>query len=184
MPLTFGLTTPANFFEPGEASEPPPLPSGSRLALGPAQIPLPDLPDTDLRDPVAIAGARGYAPAVRTAGTCHKAAPQGNKGKGKENTERTLKHAHAAEGNEDDPRAGAKHGRPSGSNNYSPADIQVLLDFVEDERPLGQKGWQMIHSKYSEWARSQGHPPRKAMSLETKFKQVSLTFKHFYPHLT
>jgi hypothetical protein len=153
MPLTFGLTTPANFFEPGEASEPPPLPSGSHLALGPAQIPLPDSPDTDLCDPMAIAGAHGYAPAVRTAGTCHKAAPQG---KGKENTECTLKRAHAAEGNEDDPRAGAKRGWPSGSSNYSPADIQVLLDFVEDESPLGQKGWQMIHLKYSEWARSQG----------------------------
>jgi len=99
MPLTFGLTTPANFFEPGEASEPPPLPSGSHLTLGPAQIPLPDLPDTDLRDSMAIAVAHGYAPAIRTAGTCHKAAPQGNKGKRKENTKHTLKCAHAAEGN-------------------------------------------------------------------------------------
>jgi hypothetical protein len=74
--------------------------------------------------------------------------------------------------------------QPSGSNNYSVTDIQVLLDLVEDERPLGQKGWQAIHLKYSEWARKHERPPRKVMSLETKFKQVSLTSKYFYLHLT
>ncbi|KAG2111028.1 hypothetical protein BD769DRAFT_1674438 [Suillus cothurnatus] len=141
MPLTFGLTTPANFFEPGEASEPPPLPSGSHLALGPAQIPLPDSPDTDLCDPwrlLELMDMRLLSELLAHVTRLHP------------------KRAHAAEGNEDDPRAGAKRGWPSGSSNYSPADIQVLLDFVEDESPLGQKGWQMIHLKYSEWARSQG----------------------------
>ncbi|KAG1868350.1 hypothetical protein DFJ58DRAFT_723609 [Suillus subalutaceus] len=154
-----GLTTPADFSQPREASESPALPSGSRLVLGPAQIPLPDSPDRDLRDPVAIAEARG------------------KQRQGKENTERAPKRARAAEDDEDDPRAGAKRGRPSGSNNYSPTDIQVLLDFVEDECPLGQKGWQAIHSKYSEWARDHERPPRKAMSLETKFKQLVKTTK-------
>ncbi|KAG0694988.1 hypothetical protein DFH29DRAFT_1005855 [Suillus ampliporus] len=83
---------------------------------------------------------------------------------------------HAVEDDEDDLRAGVKRGWPYGSNNYSPGDIQVLLDFVEDECPLGQKGWQAIHLKYSEWASSHGRP-HKAMSLETKFKQLVKTTK-------
>ncbi|KAG1739693.1 hypothetical protein EDB19DRAFT_1589526, partial [Suillus lakei] len=140
--------------------------------LGPAQIPLPDSPDRELHDPMAIAGARGYVPVVSTAGACHKTAAKANKGNGKENTKHAPKCAHAAEDNKDDPRPRAKHSRPSGSNNYSVTDIQVLLDFVKDEHPLGQKGWQVIHLKYSEWARKHECPPHKAMLLETKFKQV------------
>ncbi|KAG2131631.1 hypothetical protein DEU56DRAFT_688381, partial [Suillus clintonianus] len=145
----------------------------------PAHIRLPDSPDRDLRDPVAIAEARGYAPAVRTAGARRKTVAKANKSKGKEkeNTDYALKRTRAPDDDEDDPRAVAKRGRPCGSNNYSAADVQVLLDLVEDERPLGQKGWQAIHLKYSEWATSHGRPPRKAMSLETKFKQLVKTTK-------
>ncbi|KAG1732841.1 hypothetical protein EDD22DRAFT_762156, partial [Suillus occidentalis] len=146
-------------------------------ALGPAHIPLPDSPDRELHDPVTIAEARGYVPAVITAGARRKPAAKANKGKGKENTEPAPKCTRAADDDEDDPRPGAKRGRPSGSNNYSVTDIQVLLDLVKDERPLGQKGWQAIHLKYSEWARKHERPPRKVMSLETKFKQLVKTTK-------
>ncbi|KAG2364287.1 hypothetical protein BDR07DRAFT_1482712 [Suillus spraguei] len=71
----------------------------------------------------------------------------------------------------------AKHSRPNGSNNYSTADIKALLDFVEDIVPLGQKGWQLIHSKFTQWAGRNGHPLLKAMSLKTKFKQLVKTTK-------
>lgn len=65
-----------------------------------------------------------------------------------------------------------KRGRPSGSNNYTTADTKALLDFVENELPLGQRGWQAVHAKFSEWAKELGRLVRKASSLETKFKQV------------
>lgn len=158
-------------------------------ARDPAQIPLPDSPDGDLCDPIVIAEACGYTRTTKTAGARRKAvakAPNG-KGKEKENTntsDRTSKRARAVEDDEDDARTEVKRGRPYGSNNYSAADIHVLLDFVEHERPLGQKGWQAIHSKYSEWASRHGRPPRKAVSLETKFKQVSRFSTRMSHHLT
>ncbi|KAG1725868.1 uncharacterized protein EDB91DRAFT_1254550 [Suillus paluster] len=105
--------------------------------LNPAEIPLPNSPDRDLCDPMAITEARGYPPTIKTAGAHHKTVTKANKGKGKD-----------------------------------PADIQVLLDFIKDKRPLGQKGWQAIHLKYSKWASSHGHPSCKVMFLETKFKQL------------
>jgi hypothetical protein len=127
-----------------------------------------------------IAESRGYTPAIKTGGARRKAVTRAIKGKGKdkENTnvtggERPQKHARIAEDDEDDPRA--KRGRPHGSNNYSSADVKALLDLVEDELPLGQKGWQVIHSKFTQWASRNERPHRKAQSLETKFKQVSST---------
>ncbi|KAG1739168.1 uncharacterized protein EDB91DRAFT_1082498 [Suillus paluster] len=50
------------------------------------QIPLPNSPDRELHDPMAIAEAQGYAPAISTAGARRKTAAKANKGKGKENT--------------------------------------------------------------------------------------------------
>ncbi|KAG2747611.1 hypothetical protein P692DRAFT_20736122, partial [Suillus brevipes Sb2] len=148
----------------------------------PAQIPLPNSPDGDLCDPIAIAEARGYTRTTKTAGARRKAVAKAPNGKGKEQentntSDRTSKRARAVEDDEDDARTEIKRGRPYGSNNYSAADIQVLLDFIEHERPLGQKGWQAIHSKYSEWASRHGRPPRKVVSLETKFKQLVKTTK-------
>ncbi|KAG2031844.1 hypothetical protein BDR03DRAFT_1015730 [Suillus americanus] len=158
----YGLTTPANFSQPCSLS--PPSPSGSRLLppsayQDPAYIPLPDLSDRDLLDPLVIAESHGYTPAT------------------KENTNldsanRPQKHARAVEANEDDLRV--KRGRPNSSNNYSTADIGALFDLVEDIVPLGQKGWQLIHSKFTQWAGCNGRPLHKAMSLKTKYKQVSL----------
>lgn len=186
----YRLTTPANFSQP--CLSPSPSPSGSHLPPPhayqyPANIPLPESLDRDLRDPLVIAEARGYTPAIKTGGVRRKAS-RANKGKGKdkENTnldsaDRPQKHARAIEDDEDGTRA--KRGRPNGSNNYSTADVKVLLDLVEDELPLGQKGWQLIHSKFTQWATRNGRPHHKAASLETKFKQVSCTL--FYDsHLT
>jgi hypothetical protein len=39
---------------------------------------------------------------------------------------------------DDDGDVRVKHGRPSGSNNYTTADTKALLDFIEKELPLGQ----------------------------------------------
>ncbi|KAG2336469.1 hypothetical protein BDR05DRAFT_953347 [Suillus weaverae] len=183
-PLMYRLTTPATFFQPRSLS--PPSPSGScflppSIYQDPARIPLPDSLDRDLRDPLVIAASRGYTPAIKTGGARRKTA-RANKGKGKDkenanvdSSSRPQKHARAIEDDEDDPRV--KCGRPNGSNNYSSANVKFLLDLVEDELPLGQKGWQVIHSKFTQWANRHGRPQRKATSLETKFKQFVKTTK-------
>ncbi|KAG1852889.1 hypothetical protein DFJ58DRAFT_661033 [Suillus subalutaceus] len=179
----YGLTTPANFSQP--CSLPPPSPSGSHLLppsahREPALIPLPDSLDMELRDPLVIAGSRGYAPAIKIGGARRKTRTNKSRGKDKENTNLDIadcpqKHARAIEDDEDDSRA--KRGRPNGSNNYSTADVKVLLDLVKDKLPLGQKGWQLIHSKFTQRAGRNGRPHRKATLLETKFKQFVKTTK-------
>ncbi|KAG1858732.1 hypothetical protein DFJ58DRAFT_726512 [Suillus subalutaceus] len=181
----YGLTTLANFSQPHLS--PPPSPSGSHLVLSsayqdPVHIPLPDSPDRDLCNPLMIAESHGYMPAIKAGGAHHKTVTKATKGKGKDKENTNMnggdcpqKHARALEDDEDDPRA--KRGRPHSSNNYSSADVKALLDFVEDELPLGQKGWQAIHLKFTQWASRNEHPHRKAQSLETKFKQFVKTMK-------
>jgi hypothetical protein len=100
-----------------------------------------------------IAETHRYTRTTKTTGAHRKAVAKAPNGKERENTntsDHTSKHARAVEDDEDDARTEVKCGRPYGSNNYSAADIQVLLDFIEHKCPLGQKGWQAIHSKYSE----------------------------------
>ncbi|KAF8232893.1 hypothetical protein L208DRAFT_1203561, partial [Tricholoma matsutake] len=63
-------------------------------------------------------------------------------------------------------------GRPSGASNYLAEDISVLLDYVEQELPLGQHGWNKVHHQLLKWAYSCGHPARAVKSLETKYKQL------------
>ncbi|KAG2340587.1 hypothetical protein BDR05DRAFT_950311 [Suillus weaverae] len=57
-----------------------------------------------------------------------------------------------------------KCGQPNRLNNYSAADVKTLLDFIAEELPLGQKGWQAIHSRFT-------------VLIETKFKQLVKTMK-------
>lgn len=68
---------------------------------------------------------------------------------------------------------GSKRGHPSGASNYLAEDISVLLDYVEQELPLAQHGWNKVHHQLLKWAHSCGHPARAVKSLETKYKQVS-----------
>jgi hypothetical protein len=141
--------------------------------IDPALLPLPQGSDKDLSDPLAVAEARGYAAAVKAAGSRRKVKPSKGKGQDKENStihDTTKKHARDVLGDDNDPPV--KRGRPHGSNNYTSADMKTLLDLVEDELPLGQRGWQTIHAKFSQWAKIAGRPDRKVTSLETKFKQV------------
>jgi hypothetical protein len=103
-----------------------------------------------------------------------------SKGKGKENDiigvdNRSKKRSREVGEDDEEPRN--KRGRPHGSNNYSNADIKVLLDFIEEELPLGQRGWQAVHTKFTEWAKEGQRPDRKLTSLETKFKQLVKTPK-------
>ncbi|KAH7919464.1 hypothetical protein BV22DRAFT_971252, partial [Leucogyrophana mollusca] len=71
----------------------------------------------------------------------------------------------------------SKRGRPSGAGNYSHDDVMALLAFVEKELPIGQRGWQTVHTHYIKWARTHERPERSLKSLETKFKQLVKTTK-------
>ncbi|KAG6847398.1 hypothetical protein H0H93_008477 [Arthromyces matolae] len=50
-----------------------------------------------------------------------------------------------------------------------------LLDAVEAELPLGQRGWGSVERVYNKWARTNKRPTRTAKSIETKFKQLVKT---------
>lgn len=183
---TYALSTPAEF----NSSEgtPPPVSSSSRLPLrqagneviDPALIPLPKTSDKSLTDPSTIAEARGYMPAARGAGSRHKVKAATGKSKEKENLgyANPKKRPRDDDPDNDDDAVRTRRGRPNGSNNYSSLDKKILLDMVEEELPLGQRGWQAIYLKFSQWARTNGRPERKVTSLETKFKQVR--FKSYY----
>ena len=71
------------------------------------------------------------------------------------------------------PRGG--RGRAHGAINYRPKEVQTLLDLIEDELPVGAKGWKVIGSRFRDWAVTAGYPARVDRSLELKFKQVNRT---------
>ncbi|KAG1730505.1 uncharacterized protein EDB91DRAFT_1008508, partial [Suillus paluster] len=130
--------------------------------------PLPDNGDQDLTDPVTITEALGHAAVPKTAGAHRKV--QTLKGKGK------MKWTCEVAEDDDDAKAN-KRGCPSGSNNYTSADVKALLNFVKDELPLDQQGWLVVHTRFAEWSKTHGHPDRKVNSIETKFKQLVKTTK-------
>ncbi|KAL4080896.1 hypothetical protein J3A83DRAFT_4184835 [Scleroderma citrinum] len=70
-----------------------------------------------------------------------------------------------------------KHGCPPGSGNYSASDVNALLDYVEEELPLGQCGWQVVTTNFNKWATKHGWPDQKLASLEMKYKQLVKTPK-------
>ena len=67
---------------------------------------------------------------------------------------------------------GKGHGRTRGAANYRPREIEILLNYVEAELPVGGKGWNVIGARFREWAAISECPPRTDRSLEMKFKQV------------
>ncbi len=69
-------------------------------------------------------------------------------------------------------RQGKQRGRPAGSGNYATEDVNMLLNFVQEELPLGSKGWKITTSRFNKWAKKANRPMRNQKSLETKFKQV------------
>jgi hypothetical protein len=70
----------------------------------------------------------------------------------------------------------SRRGRPNGSGNYADQDIKTLLLLIEAELPVGSRGWQAVHSRYSKWAGNKARPQRTAKSLENKFRQVSFIY--------
>jgi hypothetical protein len=160
-------------------SQPDPQPNAvasSSHTIDPALITVPSDHDADLSDGPTIAKAKGRCAAEKVAGVRQKA-----KGKKKEGTSKgkgrvlqpesvsIQKHQQISD---DEDVLDEKCGRPRGAGNYMPEDVTALLDFVEKELPLGQRGWQSIHRYFTRWASLNGRPERLVKSLETKYKQV------------
>jgi hypothetical protein len=61
----------------------------------------------------------------------------------------------------------------TGIANYSPEDLDALLDILEESLPLGGNAWNSASDEFNAWAQENGRPSRTAKSLELKFKQVS-----------
>ncbi|KAH7907608.1 hypothetical protein BJ138DRAFT_1129056 [Hygrophoropsis aurantiaca] len=150
-------------------------------------VPLPETLDDDLSDASSIAAAQGYFPTMKVAGSRRKGKErcvsdvQKRKGKkGKENIRPGSKRARDDESDDDDDDNGEpkpKRGRPFGPGNYSPSDVKALLGFIENELPLGQRGWKAVHTRFVQWARKHKRPQRALKSLETKYKQLVRTTK-------
>jgi hypothetical protein len=69
-----------------------------------------------------------------------------------------------------------RRGRPNGSGNFADQDLKTLLMLIEAELPLGNRGWQAVHSRYTKYADTKGRPRRTAKSLENKFRQVCFIY--------
>ena len=65
-----------------------------------------------------------------------------------------------------------QRGRVVGAANYLPEDVDALLNILEEQLPLGGKGWLVAADSFFKWAEENGRPFRSAKSLELKFKQV------------
>lgn len=50
-------------------------------------------------------------------------------------------------------------GRTRGAANYRPRELEALLDLIEDELPIGAKGWNSVGAKFREWAVTAQYPP-------------------------
>jgi hypothetical protein len=158
----------------------PPLLRPQLPVIDPALCPLPDISDSDLSDGPTIAKARGCAPAAKVGGSrqkvkgkqCATLVESSRRAKEKSGT---RKRKHVSD-DENDGEEIAKRGRPKGAGNYAADEVSALLDLIEEELPLGQRGWQSIFKSFTRWARRNGKKERALKLLETKFKQV-----HLYP---
>ncbi|KAF8226503.1 hypothetical protein L208DRAFT_1173386, partial [Tricholoma matsutake] len=143
--------------------------------------------DDNLSDPLTIAKAQGHKPSKKVAGSHQKGKGKQHavtpdtacQSKGKDNI-RGHKHKHVSDGEDDDDdmeEETSKRGRPWGAGNYLAADVSALLDFVNCELPLGQRGWKVVHCNYSCWALLHRHPECTMKSFEMKYKQLVKTPK-------
>lgn len=69
-------------------------------------------------------------------------------------------------------RSQSRKGRTRGAPNYRPREVMMLLDLVDQELPVGAKGWNIVGARFREWAGITEHPARTDRSLEIKYKQV------------
>jgi len=136
----------------------------------PTDVPLPQSFDNDLTHGPTIAAATGHAPASFVAGSRRSeqvhskstSASRTSRGKGKRSHESSS----------DDEKPIAKRGRHAGAGNYTEGDLSQLLTLVEEELPIGQRGWKKVHEKFAKWAKKNNRPERDCKSIETKYKQV------------
>ncbi|KAL4079768.1 hypothetical protein J3A83DRAFT_4368612 [Scleroderma citrinum] len=154
--------------------------------IDPVLVPLPSSQDDDLSVPAVIAQSQGHVASPNTVGACcpDKDSTCGSKSKvskskDKENVgmSKLKKHPHDVIDLDDEDKAKARHGCPHGVGNYSCSDMNALLDFVEEELPLGQCGWQSVAAKFNKWAVKYGQPEWKLTSLKMKYKQLVKTPK-------
>lgn len=69
----------------------------------------------------------------------------------------------------------AKKGRTTGSINYEGAEMDMILDVVEGEMPIGPDGWDRVAAEYNRWAtRSRTYPSRPTRAIRAKFENVRL----------
>lgn len=147
----------------------------SRLAwLDPALQPLPEQDEDEL----ASLHHGKHSPARKIAGS-RRAAKRDLKGKGKARADADFVFSRTA-------TQGTKRGRSKGAPNYRDEEVMQLLDFVEEELPIGGIGWLRVGSRMRGWAKKHGYPSRTDKSLENKFKQVrfSLPCHQSIPVLT
>ncbi|GLB43938.1 hypothetical protein LshimejAT787_1501220 [Lyophyllum shimeji] len=146
--------------------------------------PLSDSDDDDLTHDPTVAKAQGHAPAKKVAssrrepkGPKQRASQPMNKGKARasEPISSRKRKALLLSDDEDIKEAEAKRGRPRGSSNYTINEVMHLLDLLEAELPLGQKGWNSVYKKYTKWARNNNYISRTVKSLDTKYKQLIKT---------
>jgi hypothetical protein len=69
-------------------------------------------------------------------------------------------------------RSRSRRGRTRGAPNYRPREVRMLLDLVDEELPVGAKGWNVIGARFRDWAAITENPARTDRSLEIKYKQV------------
>lgn len=144
-----------------------PVQSGSAqnpIPIDPALIPLPAGADLDLTDGATIAKAKGLKRADKVAGSRRK---------GKERADpKGKKRQRVSSGSDNDSEPAAKRGRPQGSANYSKDDLRKMFDLIEEELPVGQKGWKEVERRYNKSAKLKGRATRPPKAIENKFKQV------------
>jgi len=121
-------------------------------------------------------------PSTKVAGA-RRSLPE-SKGKGKENAVDQLAAARPGKRKRKAasplrPANGKKQrgGRVTGIANYSPEDLDALLDILEESLPLGGNAWNSASDEFNAWAQENGRPSRTAKSLELKFKQLVKTPK-------
>ncbi|GLB43906.1 hypothetical protein LshimejAT787_1500900 [Lyophyllum shimeji] len=142
-----------------------------------------DSDDDDLTHGPTVAKAQGRAPAKKVASSRRepkakqRASQPMNKGKARasEPISSRKRKALLLSDDEDIKEAEAKCGRPRGSSNYTIDEVMHLLDLLEAELPLGQKGWNSVYKKYTKWARNNNYISRTVKSLDTKYKQLIKT---------
>jgi hypothetical protein len=50
--------------------------------------------------------------------------------------------------------------------------VSKLFELIEEELPVGQKGWKVVVKEFNKWAKKHGRPKRVGNALENKYKQV------------